>query len=116
MNDYGKARKASLILKDKYLNMRDFLPTCDKMMLVNENNGKYFGKRMYKDGPKLPSMVSNLDLTMPQSKAKVDVDHQNVKRGEIKNRKNTIGGKDGEKINNIIREMHSAADCFFDQN
>ena len=96
------------------MNLRANDPLDDNIVMCVQNNGQYFGKKMYKDEGKKPYMESKLDLSMPQSPSKLELDAR-LKKRELRSNRLSVEQKDETKIGNSPMNNGTVADCYFDQ-
>ena len=58
----------------KYVLMKDLHPNAVNMVMYASPSKDQFGKKMFLDEEKTAARTSNIDLSMPQSSDKVDLD------------------------------------------
>ena len=100
--------------------MRDLHPNAVNMVMYDSPSKDQFGKKMFVDEAKTAARTTKIDLSMPQSNTKLDLDaklgKEDVNKYIIEGVQNhKIGQVDKDKIQNIMLDIQDHMDCFIDQ-
>ena len=118
----GHAFHQGVLYRDRYISVQGHIqgPVFTNQVMLAENKGRFFSKKMYNYDQKMPCQKSTVDLTMPQCNDKIGLDK---KLGKAQIKKNLISqpagmimdSKHNHKINNIVNDAAVLKDCYIDE-